>query len=286
MPHDKNYYQILNINQDATQTDVKKAYRKMALQNHPDRNPGDPSAEERFKLISEAYAVLIDPGKRSEYDLSLRAKTGRGTGLDSGFAYRQEDIFRDFFESAYARQAFNDLNREFQRSGVRFDENFLNNLFFGGRGFVIKGFVFTWPGGRRVTFGDRGAFKTGSPYRSRSRQAGVKDRVPATAASTPWKSLGRAVKEKTENIAGWLKSLTKTVDSATDIFYNLTVSRAQADSGDRIELKYDRDGKSQKVLVGIPPGTKDGARLRLKSMGHSRPSGPNGDLFLNIRVGP
>src|SRR3954468_9878657 len=62
------YYKTLGVDKKATQDEIKKAYRKLARQYHPDRNPGDPKAEERFKEISEAYDVLGDPEKRKKYD--------------------------------------------------------------------------------------------------------------------------------------------------------------------------------------------------------------------------
>ncbi len=64
----KDYYAVLGVSRDASQEEIKKAYRKLALKYHPDKNPNDPSAEERFKEINEAYAVLSDPEQRSRYD--------------------------------------------------------------------------------------------------------------------------------------------------------------------------------------------------------------------------
>ena len=65
----KNYYEILGVPKDADESQLKKAYRKLALQYHPDKNPDDPSAEEKFKEVSEAYDVLRDPEKRASYCL-------------------------------------------------------------------------------------------------------------------------------------------------------------------------------------------------------------------------
>ncbi len=65
----KNYYELLGVPRDATQDQIKKAYRDLALKYHPDRNPGDSGAEERFKKITDAYSVLGDESKRGEYDL-------------------------------------------------------------------------------------------------------------------------------------------------------------------------------------------------------------------------
>jgi len=82
------YYEVLGIKKDSSTQDIKKAYRKLAMKYHPDRNKGDKEAEEKFKKISEAYAVLSDPEKRKQYD----------TFGESGFQqrYSQEDIFRGF----------------------------------------------------------------------------------------------------------------------------------------------------------------------------------------------
>lgn len=67
-PPKKDYYETLGVLRSSTQDDIKKAYRKLALKYHPDRNPGDREAESRFKNVSEAYNVLSDPQKRLEYD--------------------------------------------------------------------------------------------------------------------------------------------------------------------------------------------------------------------------
>ncbi|PLX86782.1 MAG: integrase, partial [Desulfuromonas sp.] len=84
----KDYYAVLGVYKSASAEQIKKAYRKLAIKYHPDKNPGDKRAEERFKEITEAYAVLSEPEKRRHYD-----QFG-----DSEFHQRfsQEDIFRNF----------------------------------------------------------------------------------------------------------------------------------------------------------------------------------------------
>ena len=97
----RDYYQMLGVSQGATDADLKKAYRQLAMQYHPDKNPGDKKAEERFKEISEAYAVLSDPDKRAHYDRFGVAPGAAGSGgFEGGFGTLFEDIFENFFAGA------------------------------------------------------------------------------------------------------------------------------------------------------------------------------------------
>ena len=77
----RDFYEVLAIPKDASPEDIKKAYRKLALQFHPDRNPDDPTAESKFKEASEAYSVLSEPEKRAGYDRYWHAGL-RGSGVD------------------------------------------------------------------------------------------------------------------------------------------------------------------------------------------------------------
>src|SRR6185312_12852140 len=80
---EKDFYAVLGVPQDATADAVKKAYRKLARTNHPDANPNDPAAEQRFKDIGEAYAVLSDPEQRQQYD-AIRAMARGGPRFTAG----------------------------------------------------------------------------------------------------------------------------------------------------------------------------------------------------------
>src|SRR5262249_58135320 len=91
------YYALLGVTREAGDTEIKKAFRQLALKHHPDRNPGDQAAEERFKAINEAYAVLSDPDKRAQYDRYGRVDLPAG-GVDlGGFGDLFEDLFEGFF---------------------------------------------------------------------------------------------------------------------------------------------------------------------------------------------
>ena len=134
----EDYYQTLGVDKNASPEVIKKAYRKLAMKYHPDHTKGDKASEEKFKKISEAYAVLSDNEKRKQYD----------TFGSEGFSQRfsQEDIFRGF--------DFNDILREFGFGGPRN---------FGGRG-----------GGVRFSFGSGSPYGGSSPFGSFGGQAQAK----------------------------------------------------------------------------------------------------------------
>src|SRR5512145_1829597 len=96
----RDYYETLGVARDAGDADVKKAFRQLAMQFHPDRNPGDKQAEDKFKEVNEAYAVLSDPDKRAQYDRF--GTVGQG-GFESGFGTLFEDIFENFFSGGGGR---------------------------------------------------------------------------------------------------------------------------------------------------------------------------------------
>ena len=121
MAEKRDYYEVLGVDKTASAEDIKKAYRKKAIQYHPDKNPGDKEAEEKFKEAAEAYEVLSDPQKRQRYDQFGMAGM-QGGGFSSG-GMSMEDIF----------QHFGDI---FQGAGIDFD---LGDLFGGGRSSRSRG---------------------------------------------------------------------------------------------------------------------------------------------------
>lgn len=103
------YYQILGVRRDASEEEIKRAYRRLALQHHPDRNPGNKEAESKFKEINEAYEVLSDSQKRADYDRSTaQRKKSSPRNPGSPFTDRVEDffdVFDNFFTSSYRKQS-------------------------------------------------------------------------------------------------------------------------------------------------------------------------------------
>lgn len=92
---DKDLYAVLGVSPQARADEIKRAYRKLAMKYHPDRNPGNPQAEERFKEIQQAYDTLSDLSKRTQYDASFRGHEERGRQEE---AFRREQAFRQAFE--------------------------------------------------------------------------------------------------------------------------------------------------------------------------------------------
>ena len=107
----RDYYEVLGINRDASEEDIKKAYRKLAMKHHPDRNPDNPKSEELFKEAKEAYEVLSDPAKRPAYDQHGHAgvdQAGMGAGAGAGFGNFADafgDIFGDIFGGSHQRSS-------------------------------------------------------------------------------------------------------------------------------------------------------------------------------------
>jgi molecular chaperone DnaJ len=101
----KNYYEILGVSEQATEDDIKKIYRTLAMKYHPDRNQGNKEAETKFKEINEAYEILIDKNKRTKYD---NARNGFGVGSGSMSDFFQ-DIFGSHFNINFNRQT-NDIS--------------------------------------------------------------------------------------------------------------------------------------------------------------------------------
>ncbi len=258
---DKDYYGTLAVGQQASEEDVRKAYRRLALQWHPDRNAGDPGAAERFKEISEAYAVLVDPVKRREYDRARQA------GAADGFRHTREDLFRDLFADPRASGIFEELARELQRMGMRVDSRHFQQTLFGGRAVVTGGVFVITP--LTSVFG---LFRLAQVA---LRGAG-RDPLPPRRLVGRLADIGRWF---LGSPAGALKG-----DQSRDLTIQLRLSRSEAERGGRKRLTVEREDGRDELLVNIPSGVRPGTRLRLRGKGRRTPGGPPGDLFLTVDV--
>lgn len=295
----KNYYQILEIDNTASAEEIKRGYRRLAFAYHPDRNQGRADATEMFQTISEAYAVLSNPLKRREYDQKIKnaAKAGPGASPRPEHATQasREDLFREMFKNASQAEFFQDLGEQMRRSGARFDDRFMNKMFFGGRRF----FFFSSPPRRRGMSG-RG------PGRGRHARRERPGRPTAFPQDSTWaRPLGARLKTELgrgarlaraglSRLAAWTGLAREKLNLAwanlqrnsLDIHFNLTITPRQSREGGRLEVAYKKNGQPQRVWVRVPQATAPGSRLRLRGLGHlNHASGETGDLYLHIRVG-
>lgn len=268
----KDYYQVLGVPEDASQDDIKKTFRKLAFKYHPDTNPGnEKEAEEKFKDINEAYGVLGDENNRQQYDFRRKyAGVGDGTGY-GGFQYSQQDIFRTTFSN---QNLVNELSRMFGQAGLRFDQDFLNRVFFGGSGFIYQ--FFTGPGGtgqKVYSFGDRVTSQQ-PQFNSSNYKPGLVERSFTWAITR----IGRFVLRNLFGLDN--KSLP---ESGLDRHIELEISPDEASNGAEKRITYKRNGQRKSLMVKVPSGVKPGTRIRLKGMGMVGEK-KSGDLYLNIRV--
>ncbi len=119
----RDYYQVLDVARDASEADLKKAYRRLAMKLHPDRNPDDKAAEEQFKEAKEAYEVLSDPAKRATYDqlghAGLDQQRGGGAGMHPGEGFG--DIFGDVFGDIFGGARRGGRSQVFRGADLRYE---------------------------------------------------------------------------------------------------------------------------------------------------------------------
>jgi DnaJ-class molecular chaperone len=255
---DKDYYQALGIAAQANEDEIRRAYRRLALQWHPDRNPGRPEASERFKEISEAYAVLIDPAKRREYDRL------RQVGAPSGFRPSREDLFRDLFADPRASEIFEDLAREFERVGLRVDRSAFRKTLFEGRAVVAGGVFVVTP------------FTTLALLRVLRSFLGGRNPAPVPAHGQGMLARALRIGQRLLGVG--------THRIGPDVSYPLRLSHDEAARGGVRRLTLGREQQRNEVLVTIPPGVRSGTRLRLRGKGRPTVDGGSGDAYLIVEV--
>ena len=265
----KDYYKILQVSKSSTEEEIRKSYRKLAMQHHPDRNPDNPHAEEIFKEITEAYGVLTDPEKRRKYD-RLQAFGGAGfpgANTSDEFSYSQEDIFRDLFRDPRFQQLFQGLLNEFKRSGFRYSTNFVRRSFFGGKGSVLFGGIFL--------FGSLAGPMISKAARKISANPSLIKSVTGTVGSLLGLGQRKSADEQVINHDR------KDRLEAYHTTYETPMTAKELTQGKTINVVIYTDGKEQTLKVVIPPGSRDGQKLRIKNKGGQGPYG-RGDLYLNL----
>ena len=269
----KDYYAILKVTHgSSTEEEIKKSFRKLALELHPDHNPNDPQSEERFKNVTEAYGVLSDPLKKKEYDrFRVDHLSGRTTG-SSDFRYSQEDIFSSMFRGENAREIFEELNREFNRSGVRSGNPFFQSLFFGGAmgglGKILR--FIPGPIGKIGTVLNIaqvvGSFALNKMNQQKQGQS------------------GQTVPPKPESpMMNGIKGMFGKQETSLDMGFYLSIHPSDALKGTRKKISYQVSGKTEQLMVSIPPNFPSGGKLRIKDKGKIYDD-KRGDLIISINV--
>jgi molecular chaperone DnaJ len=257
----RDYYEILGLAKNAGEDEIKKSYRKLAMKHHPDRNPNDKSAEEKFKEAKEAYEMLSDPQKRAAYDRFGHAGVdpnagaggmGGGAGFNGGFAEAFGDIFGDIFGGA-AGAGRGGRGNAFRGADLRY--NMELSLEQAANGFATDIRVPAWE--NCEVCGGSGA------------KPGTKPKACATCGGSG------AVR-----MAQGFFSIQQTCPTCHGSG-RVIANPCQSCHGDgRI--------KHNKVLeVSIPAGIDEGQRIRLAGKGEPGVNGgPPGDLYVEIRITP
>ena len=268
----KDYYAILELSTSCTEDEIRHQYRKLAMRWHPDRNPDDPRAEEKFKEIAEAYGVLTDPKKRVQYDTSRQGgfggfnNTGKGgqTGSQSenadGFRYSEEDIFRDLFRDPQFVNMFSSILNDFQRAGYRSSQTFVKKSFFSNKGGLLRN------GAALVAALAVPAIKSAARSSLRSNTEKLK---------SFGKSLRRGFGRKFPQFKGLTGNShdgeNQPGPSELDVVYYTPLSAEELREGKTIQVQVaSEEGgrKAETLRVHIPPGSSAGNKLRLRGKGH------------------
>jgi molecular chaperone DnaJ len=264
----RDYYEILGVQKNATQDEIKKAYRRLARKYHPDVNPDNQEAEEKFKELSEAYEVLMDSQKRQTYD-QFGHEGVRGSFGTGGFQWSDFSHYSDI-------------------------EDILSNLFGGGDFFGES--IFDMFGGRRRRGPARGAdLRVDVEIPLRDVVKGVEKEVAVNRRENCPACGGTGAKSRKDlkvcsacNGTGQVQHVSQRGFLRT---VNITTCSQCGGRGKIIENPCDTCkgtgiiSKQRKITIKIPAGVESGTRFRMAGEGEMGPGGP-GDLYVVIRVRP
>ena len=276
----KDYYKILSVAENTSDTEIKKSYRKLALEHHPDHNKNDPDSEEKFKQITEAYGVLIDPTKRKEYD-RFRADHLAGRSNEySQFRYTQQDIFEEMLRKGFGKDVFEELNREFSKSGFRSGNSFFQATLMGGAlgGIVRVLGMIPGPIGR-VGQGLRLAHMVGTSLFA------LKKMHDAKSAANPNDQPNFKKPDIIDSVKGVFAKATNSPNAPDPLDFNLTMTifPQEALAGANKKITYEVDGSPEELMIHIPEKFTNGGKLRIKGKGYSK-NKKRGDLILHVKV--
>lgn len=279
----RDYYKILGVTENATTEKIKKAYRKLAKEYHPDAHPGDKNAEERFKEISEAYGVLSDTKKRQQYD-QMRKFGFAGTGPGGGFdihGFDLSDISGGFTRSGHRRT---------RQPGGFFEEDFFG---FGGVGDLFSQFFARENGFRQRGYG---------PEKGQNIRAKLE--IPFETAAVGGQTVISINKEETCSLCSGSGAKGGKIEVCPECHGNGTITMTQGafsvsrpcprclGKGQIIKERCQLcsgTGKviqNRKIAINIPPAIENGKNLRLTGQGNPGINGgPAGDLVITIQIG-
>ena len=289
----KDYYKVLGVERKATKDEIKRAYRKLALKYHPDRNPGDPKAEEKFKELNEANQVLSDPAKRSRYDQlgESYANWQQGGAPNTGFNW--EDWFTQAPGGGGARVEVGNLD---DILGGGFSEFF--SRIFGGM--PDMGSV---PGRRGVpqrrSRAERPAYQQEAPislseaFHGTTRRVEIDGRrlevkIPPGARSGTKVRVANAIQTAGSGQSADLFLVIQVTEDrrferkGNDLHTEITIDLYHAVLGGEVTVPT----LAGNVVLTIPPGTQPGQSIRLTRRGMPQLRDPQsfGDLFVHIKV--